>query len=76
MSTGNSLNDELKQIYSNPIPESTPYVATKDIDLPTCFLNIDNGVYIPNSERQYKKAPRNSTLLCIEGGSAGKKMPM
>jgi type I restriction enzyme S subunit len=73
MATGNSLNDELKQIYSEETPESTPYVSTKDIDLTTCFLNIYNGVYIPKSERHYRKAPRHSTLLCIEGGSAGKK---
>lgn len=74
MATGNSLNDELKQLYSVKDPESIPYVSTKDIDLLTCFLNIDNGVYIPSTEHQYRKAPKHSTLLCIEGGSAGRKI--
>ena len=74
LTTGNSLNHDLKEKYSIKITLSTPYVATKDIDQPTCSVDINNGIYIPNSEVKYKKAPSYSTLLCVEGASAGKKM--
>jgi len=74
MRTGNSLNDTLKEKFSDKTIENNPYVATKDIDLATCSANINNGVYIPISESKYKVTPSYSTLLCIEGGSAGKKM--
>lgn len=74
MRTGNSLNDTLKEKFSDKTIENTPYVGTKDIDLATYSANINNGVYIPNSESKYKKSPSYSTLLCVEGGSAGKKM--
>lgn len=71
---GNSLNDTLKERYfDNSIP-CLPYIGTKDINASTYKADFVNGVYIPNSEAGYKKAPINSTLLCIEGGSAGKKM--
>jgi type I restriction enzyme S subunit len=74
MGTGNSLDDTLKEKFSDKTVGHTPYVATKDIDLATYSVNINNGVYIPDSESKYKKAPSYSTLLCVEGGSAGKKM--
>ncbi|MCF5760187.1 restriction endonuclease subunit S [Aeromonas veronii] len=71
---GNSLNDELKEIYSDNSKPCHPYVGTKDIDISTFKANVENGVYIPNSVSGYKIAPANSTLLCIEGGSAGRKI--
>ncbi|EKN6317974.1 restriction endonuclease subunit S [Yersinia enterocolitica] len=71
---GNSLNDDLKEIYSDNSVPCLPYIGTKDIDISTYRANVENGVYIPNSVTGYKCAPVNSTLLCIEGGSAGKKM--
>lgn len=72
--SGNSLNDDLKTQYSDNSIPSLPYIGTKDIDISTNIANIENGIYIPNSVRGYKYAPANATLLCIEGGSAGKKM--
>lgn len=71
---GNSLNDTLKDRYSDNSVPCLPYIGTKDINISTYKADLENGVYIPNSETGYKKAPINSTLLCIEGGSAGKKM--
>lgn len=71
---GNSLNDDLKEKYSDNSLPCLPYVGTKDIDISTYKADVENGVYIPNSVSGYKIAPANSTLLCIEGGSAGKKM--
>lgn len=71
---GNSLNDDLKEKFSNNLVPCLPYIGTKDIDISTYRANIENGIYIPNSITGYKCAPVNSTLLCIEGASAGKKM--
>lgn len=71
---GNSLNDTLKEIFSDNSIPCLPYIGTKDIDISLYKANFRNGVYIPNSEAIYKRTPANSTLLCIEGGSAGKKM--
>lgn len=73
--TGNSLNDAQKELYSRPAQElSLPYIATKDISLEQSTVNYDTGICIPSSERRFKIAKANSTLLCIEGGSAGRKI--
>lgn len=73
--TGNSLNDAQKELYSRPAQElSLPYIATKDISLEQSTVNYDTGICIPSSERRFKVAKANSTLLCIEGGSAGRKI--
>lgn len=71
---GNSLNDDLKEKFSNNSIPCLPYIGTKDIEISTYRANIENGVYIPNCVTGYKCAPVNATLLCIEGASAGKKM--
>ena len=73
--TGNSLNDAQKELYSRPVQElSLPYIATKDISLEQTTVNYDTGICIPSSERRFKVAKANSTLLCVEGGSAGRKI--
>lgn len=73
--TGNSLNDAQKELYSRPAQElSLPYIATKDISLEQSTVNYDTGICIPSSERRFKVAKADSTLLCIEGGSAGRKI--
>lgn len=70
--TGNSISDNEKDNYTNS-DNAIPYVATKDINADTNLINYDNGLYIPY-ESSFKVAPENSTLLCIEGGSAGRKI--
>ena len=73
--TGNSLNDAQKEFYSRPCAEfSLPYIATKDISLEQSGDNYETGICIPASESRFKVAKANSTLLCIEGGSAGRKI--
>lgn len=74
LSTGNSLSPELKERFSIKDENSTPYVATKDIEQSTGIANTKNGIYIPNSQKKYRRAPKYSSLLCVEGASAGKKM--
>lgn len=51
-----------------------PYISTKDIDLNTGEINYDNGLYIPLGEKSFKVSKINSVLLCLEGGSAGRKV--
>ena len=50
------------------------YIGTKDInfDNSICYAN---GVAIPSQYlSKFKTAPKDSVLMCIEGGSAGKKI--
>lgn len=70
--TGNSIKDEDKALY-NDMYKSHPYISSKDIDGTFLVANYLNGVYIKNNDTSFKVAPVNSTLMCIEGGSAGKK---
>lgn len=69
--TGNSISD--KSGFENSV-DSIPYVATKDIDFYTGKITYDNGIYIPIVDKSFKRAKPNSTLLCIEGANAGKKI--
>lgn len=73
---GNSLNDTDKSHYADTPDDddSVPYIASKDIDRDTEFIDYTNGIRIPKNEPDFKVAPAGTSLLCIEGGSAGKKM--
>lgn len=72
---GDSLNDSKKEKFSNETSsDSVPYIASKDIDRDTSVIDYGNGMRIPNNGQGYSVAPTRSTLLCIEGGSAGKKI--
>ena len=70
---GNSLNDDLKVLYESVSSEDIPYIGSKDIDLISHNVNYENGIRIPPNE-PFKVAPARSFLLCIEGGSAGRKI--
>ena len=71
--TGNSISDSEKDKYIY-CDGSIPYISTKDIDLKTGNIDYQNGMYVKEDLDRFKVAPRGSTLLCIEGGSAGKKI--
>lgn len=71
---GDSLKDDEKIKYLDIVENSIPYVSTKDIDLDTSKINYDNGLRIPIENNKFKIAPKNSFLICIEGGSAGRKL--
>lgn len=71
--TGNSISDDEKDNYTNE-ENAIPYIATKDIDANTNAINYENGLYIPIDNDSFKIAPQNSSLLCVEGGSAGRKI--
>lgn len=68
--TGNSISDKNGFDY---IENSIPYVSTKDIDFNTNEINYENGMYIPNSDKTFKRVKKGTCLLCIEGANAGKK---
>lgn len=67
---GNSIPDEEKDSFTN---RSIPYISTKSIDAICQTIDYDNGLSV-NKEDGFKIAPKKSTLLCIEGGSAGRKI--
>lgn len=72
MYTGNSIKDSEKDEYSS-LEMARPYISTKNIDLSNNTINYESGIYIKVCNKTFKIAPANSTLMCIEGGSAGKK---
>ena len=70
--TGNSINEKIKQEKYFGRTNGIIYIATKDVGFDK-KINYDTKIKIPESEN-FKIAPKNTTLLCIEGGSAGKKI--
>lgn len=69
--TGNSISDSEKKQFE--IFEGIPYIATKDINVDFASVEYDNGMRVP-VDSNFKIAKCGSVLLCIEGGSAGKKI--
>ena len=69
---GNSVSKSEKAAKFEGV-DGIPYVATKDVGYGFQTLDYENGVKIPESEKQFKIAPESSVLICSEGGSAGKK---
>ena len=67
---GNSISDDEKDSFTN---RQIPYIPTKEIDAESHKINYQNGLSV-NPEDGFKIAPSGSTLMCIEGGSAGKKI--
>ena len=71
--TGDSIPEALKKNKYTAVEEGYNYIATKDLSFEHTF-NYNNGVKIPYSEISFKHANPNDILMCIEGGSAGKKI--
>lgn len=74
ITNGDSLAAELKEKFSADVENYRPYIASKDINVSTSKIDYQNGIKIPLENKKYKVAPRDSALLCIEGGSAGRKI--
>lgn len=70
--TGNSINETVKKEKYTGISEGLNFIGTKDIDFDGT-INYENGVKISDYEN-FKTIPSNTPLLCVEGGSAGKKI--
>lgn len=73
--TGNSISESIKKAKYTGIKEGYDYIGTKDVGFEHT-ISYNNGVRIPESESGFKYAYSGATLLCIEGGSAGKKIGM
>ena len=71
--TGNSISSiEKDKKYTNVI--GTDYIGTKDVGFDN-RIEYSNGVAIPNEYiDSFKQARTNDVLICIEGGSAGRKI--
>ena len=71
--TGDSINQTQKLTKYANLEDGRYYIATKDVSFDGS-IDYENGVKIPFNESRFKIAPKNSVLLCVEGGSAGKKI--
>ena len=71
--TGNSINEAEKRAKFMGV-QGRYYIGTKDVGFDNKIV-YDNGISIPlQYERDFRIALANSILMCIEGGSAGKKI--
>jgi type I restriction enzyme S subunit len=70
---GNSTSSTEKNRLSK-VTDGRPLIATKDVGYGFQPISLDTGLRVPASNKQYKIAPADSVLICLEGGSAGKKM--
>ena len=73
MYTGNSINEDEKERKYTGHTAGYNYIATKDISFDH-IINYKNGIKIPFGESKFKVAYKGDPLLCIEGGSAGRKL--
>lgn len=71
--TGNSINENEKQKHYTGLSNGYNYIGTKDVGFDH-VINYQNGVKIPFSQVNFRIAHKNTPLLCIEGGSAGRKI--
>lgn len=69
---GNSINKRVKEEKYTNVDSGLSYIGTKDVQVDG-KISYDTGVTIPFKEEKFKIAPKNSVLVCSEGGSAGKK---
>lgn len=73
LSTGNSIPESIKKSKYMKVSEGRNYIGTKDLGFDHSF-NYENGVKIPFDENNFRIANSGDILLCIEGGSAGRKI--
>ncbi|WP_096023353.1 restriction endonuclease subunit S [Campylobacter lanienae] len=71
--TGNSINETEKKLKYTNIKDGWVYIGTKDVGFDQT-INYDNGIKIPFEKDTFRIAPKNTVLMCIEGGSAGRKI--
>lgn len=72
MFTGNSISESVKKTKYTGISDGLDYIATKDVTFENSII-YENGVRIPLSDG-FRIAKAGSVLMCIEGGSAGRKI--
>ncbi|MDR0751240.1 MAG: restriction endonuclease subunit S [Christensenellaceae bacterium] len=71
---GNSINNGYKIKNYTGLKNGYNFIATKDVGF-NADIAYENGVKIPfDISKGFKIAHKGSSLLCIEGGSAGRKI--
>ena len=71
--TGNSISETEKRKRYTDV-DGKEYIGTKDVGFDST-INYSNGVAIPSLYLPgFRIAPSGSILMCIEGGSAGRKI--
>ena len=73
LDTGNSIPEAVKKEKYQGYNGGYPYIGTKDVGFDH-IVDYENGVRIPFNEPKFIIAENTSVLLCIEGGSAGRKI--
>ncbi|CYU40314.1 restriction endonuclease subunit S [Streptococcus suis] len=73
--TGNSIKDSEKDNYTIK-NQTRKYISTSDINKEFSKINHKSGLFIPKTQKAFKIAKKNSTLVCIEGGSGGEKVAL
>lgn len=72
MYTGNSISESEKKAKYIGLLDGYDYIGTKDVSFEHA-INYDNGVKIPYNT-DFRIAYKDAILMCIEGGSAGRKI--
>ncbi len=73
ISPGNSIPAKKKSELFTGV-KGIPYVGTKDVSFDG-IINYDNGICIPQDYlNNFRVSPKYATLICAEGGSAGRKI--
>ncbi|WP_434337542.1 restriction endonuclease subunit S [Mycoplasma capricolum] len=73
--TGNSISKIQKDRFFKNV-KGLSYIATKDVNF-NKIVDYSNGVSITEDKiSEFKIAPKGSILLCVEGGSAGRKIAL
>lgn len=54
--------------------DGIPYIATKDVGYGRESFNYSTGLLVDPDDMKFKRAASQSVFLCLEGGSAGRKM--
>lgn len=70
--TGNSISESEKKAKYEGRSEGFDYIGTKDVTFSQTIV-YDNGVRIPY-DNDFRRAYKGSILMCVEGGSAGRKI--
>jgi type I restriction enzyme S subunit len=73
MYTGNSIPKSVKDSKYSNVENGYDYIGTKDVGF-DYTINYDNGIKIPFEEEKFRNSFKDSILMCIEGGSAGRKI--
>lgn len=71
--TGNSIPKSIREGKYSKVKEGYDYIATKDVEFNN-VIKFENGIKIPYEEEKFKYSYKDSILMCIEGGSAGRKI--